>query len=512
MAEEILEVTDEVAEDIESPVTVDDKDKSLHNPLFYVPFGITDFQEVDDFEAARDASATIRERVTLLPDLIDNIMFDEDIPDKGKQIAFVGQQLGQFINRQLEDINKMVTNPKKETGIRKVLSKFNINLPSFVKEADIQETDEEAKKPPQEGLMLWKEDDGTFRFLAIYSNNYLDVEDEIISAKSHEDFVLGVENGDYPLPTLRHFHIPGTDWGQSEFVHYDKETGFAIAAGFILPGHESEAEAIMEMDNIALSHGMTKESVEYDPDDPRVIVKHQTVEISDLTFESAANKLTSFQIIKELEDMSLPQEKKDFLKDVGYSEDAIASLDEKLKDGSALATSLGLDSKETDEEVADEKKIENADAEGTVVADAVEETEDAVSDDAPTFNEKQTGELAAVLTLLTENIVKQVGELVDAKLAPVLEELDNERAEKDELLGQTPRGSGSLMDMVLNPQALKALAVDQSKSAVVDERTSLFRNSGPDETEEPSILKGVPQSIQDILSDDPFGQKANQKA
>ncbi len=206
--------------------------------------------------------------------------------------------------------------------------------------------------------------------------------------------------------------------------------------------------------------------------------------------------------------MSLPQEKKDYLKNLGVPDDKIASLDKSLEEGSELATALGLDSKEADEEVADEKKIENADVGATVVADAVED--DGVEEGDPTFNEKQVTELATFFGLLTDNIVKQVGDLVDAKLAPVIEELDNERAEKDELLGQTP--GGSLMDMVLNPQALKALAVDQSKSAVVDERTTLFRGGGPEETEEPSILKGVPQSIQDILSDDPFGQKANQKA
>lgn len=505
MPEDIQETEEVIDEEItKDEEVVDEKEKSLSHPLYYVPLGITDFQELDDFEDARDASVIIQERVSLLPDLVSNIMFDEDIPDKGKQIAFVGQQLGQFINRQLEDVTKMATTEKKATGVKAILNKFKINLPSFVKETNVEEIDEEEKIPPQEGLMLWKEEDGTYRFLAIYSNNYLDVEDEIISEKSHEDFLAGVEDGTYPYPTLRHFHIPGTDWGQSEVLHYDKETGFAIAAGFILPGHESEAEALIEMDNIAMSHGMTKESVVYDPDDPRVIIKHQTVEISDLPLESAANKLTNFQIIKELEDMSLPQEKKDYLQKAGLSDDVIASLDKSLEDGSALASSLGLDSKE--ENKGAEKDVPEVEAETEVEADVEEE---AISGSEPTFNEKQTGELAAVLSLLTENIVKQVGELVDAKLAPVLKELDEEREEKAELLGQTP--GGSLMDMVLNPHALKALAVEQSPDAVVDQRTAMFRNSGPEETEAPMALKGVPTSIEQLLNGTAF-PKANQEA
>lgn len=202
--------------------------------------------------------------------------------------------------------------------------------------------------------------------------------------------------------------------------------------------------------------------------------------------------------------MALPTEKKEYLKKVGLSDDVILSLDKSLQEGSALASSLGLDSKEEDKDVKEEVADEEVADEVKADADAEEDTE------APTFDEKQTDVLAGYFAALTDNIVKQVGKLVDEKLASVIEELDNEREEKAELLGQTPKGS--LMDMILNPQLLKAQAVDQSPDAVVDKRKGLFRNSGPEETEAPMALKGVPTSIEQILGGDPFGKKAQQEA
>lgn len=493
-------VEKEVVEDVAKKET---EDKSHVSPVYWIPFGVTSFQEIEQFEQAKEAAFEIAEKSNLFPQLVENIMADESISDKSAAVSRISSEFGDFVKAKTdkiveEDESKEKTSEtswlkKTDKKIDKVINQFTSKLSNAF---GIKENTLDIPGNEKNGLVIWKQN-GQYKFLAIYSNNYRDIETEIISAKSHELFVEKVDNGEYPMPTLRHFHIPGTEWGQAEMVHYDKESGFAIASGYILEGHENEAKAIMKMDNIAMSHGMLKSSVKRDPNDNNIIVEHQTVEISDLPLEDAANKLTNFHIIKEMDDMkTLPLNKVKYLESVGITD--LSGLEKSLAKGKTLAESLDLDSKEaSNEEVAPvavpaEKPAAEEVAptsepvvdEPAVVETPAVESAGVADANVSAFSEEQTKQLQEAFATVADRIIERVEKSIDEKIAPVLLQTEQIKKEKDEfnkeILGQTPLVA--LQDAILSPDFLKENSASNSLDTLIDGRSALAK-SGPVEKE-----------------------------
>jgi hypothetical protein len=97
---------------------------------------------------------------------------------------------------------RILASLKKESGTASLLERV-ITAVKEVLGQDDEPVDET-------GMMIWKEADGQWHWLARYSNNFLDVDNppQIISAKSHKDFVKSVDDGEWPLPELWVWHVP----------------------------------------------------------------------------------------------------------------------------------------------------------------------------------------------------------------------------------------------------------------------------------------------------------------
>jgi len=162
----------------------------------------------------------------------------------------------------------------------------------------------------KEGFTVFKQKDGSYRWLATYSNKFRDVDNppEIISEASHLRFTKMVNDGDFPYPEVKVWHIDGSRWGQADFVAYD-DRGFSIASGTVDKGREWIAEDLMNFDgDLLTSHGMPPSSIARDPNDPSIIIRHQTTEISPLPASAAANKFTGFNILgDEVKEMALSE-------------------------------------------------------------------------------------------------------------------------------------------------------------------------------------------------------------
>jgi len=160
----------------------------------------------------------------------------------------------------------------------------------------------------KEGFTVFKQKDGSYRWLATYSNKFRDVDNppEIISEASHMRFTKMVNDGDFPYPEVKVWHIDGSRWGQADFVAYD-DRGFSIASGTVDKGREWIAESLMAFEgDLLTSHGMPPASIVRDPDDHSIIIRHQTTEISPLPASAAANKFTGFNILgDEVKEMAL---------------------------------------------------------------------------------------------------------------------------------------------------------------------------------------------------------------
>ena len=198
---------------------------------------------------------------------------------------------------------------------------------------------------------LWEnKETGKTHWLAVYSNNIIDKEQEIISSDSHRRFVEMVDKEDVPLPELWLWHRPEWRWGKATNVAYD-ENGFAIATGMVddNPAAKEIANWIKERDDILVSHGMPKQSIKRDADDNNIIIEHTTKEISPLFNWAAANDITNFFILKEsaMAEEGIPEGKRQELLKNNVSPETLAQLETQNKDASKEADEEGLARKET---------------------------------------------------------------------------------------------------------------------------------------------------------------------
>jgi len=294
------------------------EDKMLEDS-YHMP--VTSFSEYEAVENAENMMYKIKKYASMFPDMVMAILSREDVEDKQGAIENVATEFVERIKS-----NDMAT---------KQLS------------VDPPEIEPETKS----NLLIWKEDD-TYKWLATYSNNIIDKEQEIISSESHKNFVDLVDKELAPLPELWLWHRPEWKWGQATQVAYD-DSGFALATGYIDKGCEPIAEWIMTKESMPVSHGMPPDSIVRDSDNPLIITRHITKEISPLLNGKEANSYTGFAVLKE-DTMAIPQEKREALLKEGLSEDTLNSLEAKNQATQKEVQDAGLATKDEKPETQEE--------------------------------------------------------------------------------------------------------------------------------------------------------------
>jgi hypothetical protein len=271
----------------------------------------------------------------------------------------------------------------------------------------------------ENAFMVWKEASGAHRWLAVYSSKFRDDDHppEILAEAAHKEFVAACDRGEWPLPELWLWHVKGTSSGRADFVAYD-DSGFALAGGRFDPTTEAVAERLATYEgDLLTSHGMPVKEIERSADDPTVITRYRTREISPLPAWAAANKNTGFYLLKEVDDMALPEEKRRFLADILGEEKAAqveAQLDAK---GKALA-----------DEGVEFKEAPPAEEAAPV---AEPEPEPAPVEAAPAPDYPTRGEVAAAVA---DSLKPTLGQLSDlaAAVEGLGKELKEARATDDE--------------------------------------------------------------------------------
>jgi hypothetical protein len=289
---------------------------------------------------------------------------------------------------------------------------------------------EEEESPEEENFFIWKDTDtGRWRWLSAYSNNLRDREEEIISEHSHLYFLDRVEKEQAPYPELWLWHVPQWKIGQADFLAYDdtgKGIGFAIASGTIDDGKEDVAFWLSTQKDFKVSHGMPTYTIMRDPEDERIIVQHETREISPLPGVVAANERVVFMLDKE-NDMSIPDGKKKVLAARGLPEDIIDDLEEQNSRTADKAIEDEIDAKEKDDGVVEEPTAEVEDVE------VVEETTHVeVEDETDETEEEEV--LDDEQSALNHEARKEIAEGLAAYLRPVLDNIDSTMKALDERL------------------------------------------------------------------------------
>jgi hypothetical protein len=387
----------------------------------YVPWGVTSFSDLKDAREAAEAAEKTYDLMTDYTGIVSNILSDSSVEDKASAVQSVTGELqtmlksGHKEEEEKKELEPVETNISEDSLVDKIVK----GIKSFFIQEESTDEDE------QNDFMLWKEADGTMRWLATYSNKFRDDDrpvPEIISEKSHIKFEELVDTKQVSMPELWLWHVPEWKFGVADWIAWDTE-GFALASGTIDRDKESVAEWISEQKDVAVSHGMPKDSIVRDPDDPSIIVGHVTREISPLPISAAANKRTDFLIIgneqtTKMEDvMAISSEKKQKLQEnwnapEGLLERLESANSEKAKD----AVEDGVEFKETETEVVDETPTE----EGAASETESEPTEQAEAETQPEAEESETQDSDST-DMQTEHPTRE--EVVDA-LTPMAKQIE----------------------------------------------------------------------------------------
>lgn len=59
---------------------------------------------------------------------------------------------------------------------------------------------------------------GDHWWIATFTNNFKDRQEEILSEKAHDRYIARLDAGIVPMPVLRHWHIPGSDHGKAQWI------------------------------------------------------------------------------------------------------------------------------------------------------------------------------------------------------------------------------------------------------------------------------------------------------
>lgn len=343
-----------------------------------------------------------------------------------------------------------------------------------------------AKQEIDKPFFVWKDAvSGRFWWFAIYSNNYRDNDNppEILSAEAHKHFVKMVDSGEWPMPELWLWHIPGSRVGEARFVAYDESNGFAMSAGVFDEDKEATALRLSEMDDIGVSHGMPASSIQRDANDPLTLIRYRTREISPLPLWAAANKSTGFLILQKEQGKMISDEKVKFLKDLGLDVD---NLEGSLKNVAEMLQAAGVPSKEVSEEVVD---VEEQAAESAAeVEDAKEASDEEVSveDEAP-VSAPVVSDPAIVAAAVQVGIEAALTELTGA-LKAINDRLNAIEAKDAEMEELSP--AASFTDLLRS-------AVIGAKETKVDGRTS-FAKDGP--SENPNVAKSGGDTPFDVVN------------
>ena len=316
--------------------------------------GPISFSELKAEQAAMEAAMEVNVMASEFPRMVRRIFSRMDVEDKDAALETLATE---FV-AESRDAMEMERKEAAEDDVDKK------EQPGFFKQVvgalkGVIPHDE--PEPADSDLMLWKEADGTYHWLARYSNNFRDEDNppEIIAAESHKHFVELVDNKEVSAPDLWLWHVEDWKWGAGDWVAYD-DAGFALAGGTVDKGFEPLAEHLMTLDpaGVRVSHGMLKKSIVRDKDDPSIIVQHVTREISPLPAWAAASQLTGFILSKEA-NMAIPDEKRLSLQEEwGLTPDVLGSLEAANAADKETAEEAGIENKDKDDGTEDTPPVE----------------------------------------------------------------------------------------------------------------------------------------------------------
>lgn len=157
-------------------------------------------------------------------------------------------------------------------------------------------------KPADDAFSVFKGTDGQWYWHAIFTNNFEDLEGEILTEKAHDRYITRLDMGLVPMPVLQSWHTPGTEHGEADTLW--RSNHFVHAVGHFDDTQDAEKAIAFYRKNagkIKMSHGFTAPEWAFDG---KHYDDYNTIEITTLPPYAAANPYTSFEELKTMQKMT----------------------------------------------------------------------------------------------------------------------------------------------------------------------------------------------------------------
>lgn len=178
------------------------------------------------------------------------------------------------------------------------IKKIYAEVKAMMEDAGISLEDKARKllnKPdPNAPFRIFKTGDNYY-WIARHTNNFEDLDGEILSEKSHDDYIARVDMGIVPTPELWIWHTEGTRLGQADTLFREGHFVYAVGHFDDTPQAQKAISYFEKAYDLGLSHGFTAPEWAFKDG---VYDRYNTFEISVLPNKAAANPYTSFEEIK----------------------------------------------------------------------------------------------------------------------------------------------------------------------------------------------------------------------
>ena len=204
-------------------------------------------------------------------------------------------------------------------------------------------------------ILIQKDLNGDWRWVGRPSNNFIDLQEDIISKSAHKKYVSFLTNNPDMAPQFMTWHQPGTS-------RVEKADGWLEHEGaLIMSGKLTEDEAahlLKAQAHVDIGMSVAGVAQRGNPKDPREVTEYYLYEVSDLPRHRAANPFTSLETMITKEVSMNDQEKIKYLSMYMGSEENAKAFLEKTGQSQKQLQEAGLTSKESQETETSEPAAE----------------------------------------------------------------------------------------------------------------------------------------------------------
>lgn len=168
-------------------------------------------------------------------------------------------------------------------------------------------------KPKDDAFSVFKGVDGAWHWHAVFTNNFEDLEGEILTEKAHDNYIARLDMGLVPMPILMAWHTPGTEHGEADVIWRNDHFVHAIGHFDDTPAAQKAIQFYQKnAGKIKMSHGFTAPLWAFDG---KHYDDYNTIEITTLPPYAAANPYTSFEELLTMQ-KTMPEDKRRYLENV----------------------------------------------------------------------------------------------------------------------------------------------------------------------------------------------------